>query len=89
MPSSLERLADLPGLAMAYGQRVFPADKNGFTDVGGVKQGITAQRVSQAHGHSKLSCNLRGFVSPIADGDMMRIREAAALIMHEEAAHGR
>lgn len=86
MPISLERLAGVSGLTPECGLNIFSVDKKGFTDVGGVPH-RTGKRSTPLL-HDQGTCDAIGG-SAIADGDMLRVRAAAALIMHEETIHGR
>lgn len=67
--------------------QVFSVDKRGFYSVGGSKA-CTRTR-NTVEDYSQAPCTLRASGSAIADGDMIRIRGAAAMIVEEEATHGR
>lgn len=86
VPVSLERLAGVSGLTPKCGQNIFFADKKGFTDVGGEPHRAGKRSTQLLDDHST-SDAIGG--SAIADGDMLRVRAAAAIIMHEETIHGR
>lgn len=91
VPVSLERLAGVSGLTPSYGQIFFSADRKGFIDVGGVPHRASKRSTPLLYDHST-SVSVSGDAiggSTIADSDMLRIRAAAALIMHEETIHGR
>lgn len=89
VPVSLERLAGFPGLTPSCGENVFSEDKKGFTDVGGVPRRASKRTTPSLYDNStSVGGNAIGG-SAIADGDMMRVRAAAALIVNEEVIHGR
>lgn len=89
MPVSLERLAGSPGLTPSGGENVFSVDKKGFTDVGGVPRRASKRATTPLYDHSASTTGNAIGGSAIADGDMLRVRAAAALIVHEETMHGR
>lgn len=89
VPMTLERLADDSSGTLSCGQRVFLVDKKGFTAVGGIVQHTATRRAPQPDEHSISPSNLRVNCSAIADGDIARVREAAALILQEEVMYGR
>ncbi|CAN0145147.1 unnamed protein product [Scytosiphon promiscuus] len=87
LPMPLERLADVSGAASQPGHHTFPVDKNGFFSVGGAPaRAKTDKKVDL--GASEPTNSLVGG-SAIADTDMVRMRGAAAVIVQEEATHGR
>lgn len=89
VPVSLERLAGVSGLMPSCGQNVFSVDRKGFTDVGGVLHRTSKRGAPLLCDHSTTVSRDAIGGSAIADGDMLRVRAAAALIMHEETIHGR
>lgn len=86
-PMPLEKLAGVSGAIHNSGHQVFSKDKKGFYSVGGaIARTMTGDMLGD---DSRAPSSQRVGGSAIADGDMVRIRGAASLIMQEEATHGR
>lgn len=86
VPIPTEKLALGGALASQPGHHAFSEDKQGFFSVGGANPRATTRDM---HEWDSAPNNLRVGGSAIADGDMVRIRGAAAVIAQEEALHGR
>lgn len=86
VPIPTEKLALGGVLASQPGQHAFSEDKQGFFSVGGSYPRATTRDM---HEWDPAPSTLRVGGSAIADGDMVRIRGAAAVIAQEEALHGR
>lgn len=87
-PVPLEKLAGVSNATNISGRKVFSMDKKGFFSVGGstLCKPITRDMLG---GDSQAPTSLRMGGSAVADGDMRRIGGAAAMILQEEATHGR
>ncbi|CAM9212025.1 unnamed protein product [Ectocarpus sp. 13 AM-2016] len=86
VPIPTEKLALGGILASQPGHHAFSEDKQVFFSVGGSYPRATTRDM---HEWNPAPSNLRVGGSAIADGDMVRIRGAAAVIAQEEALHGR
>lgn len=86
-PVPLERLAGVSSATNNCEHQLFSVDKKGFYSVGGATARTTTGNMLGDDPRVPSSQPVGG--SAIADGDMVRIREAASMIVQEEATHGR
>lgn len=93
MPASLEHLASFSTQGRHEQEpAVHLLDQRGFTEVGGIRSASSATSTTPPVGKTKMGADI--FLAPsgksvISDRDVLRIRGAAAILLHEEAVHGR
>lgn len=87
-PVPLEKLAGVSNATNTSGQKTSVMDKRGFFSVGGSTTCKPRTR-GMLGDNSRAPNSLRVGGSAIFDGDMGRIGGAAAMILKEEATHGR
>lgn len=83
----LEELAGVSGATHSSRHQLFSKDKKGFYSVGGSVARTMAGDMFGIDSRAPSTERVGG--SAIADGDMVKIRGAASMMMQEEATHGR